>query len=270
MTAKARLLTCELASTSLAANPLNMRTFILVPLAALASFLGPLQPPALAQELEADAASQDSYERLVEIITADPGGVAANRLAEVMVESMMRASPDFAAIGQEHPDFAPRLRTALRPLAGSRITRIRQLHRPPLIARMREVLMPEEADEMADFYASELGQTLLHSADSNATSAMSEEQLASDEAFTEADAESDIAATNEAMMRSDSQSDLRAIWRYLAANPQIERNAAVLLPDMIAYRTAMENTPITPAEDEAILAAIEKVLGEFGYSMLPE
>lgn len=171
------------------------------------------------------------------------------------------AAPELVEAEAKYPGLSRAMAAAMRPVLRAYTNRIRETFEPRFIAVLRGALTPVEARDIADFYASPLGRKLLggisDSYDGKATVA---DALKGGDISAEA-----LAADNRTTVR-------RALARFTPAEMAemgalARRKPALLKMSAIGesfkpLRLEMENTPLQPAEEQAlesaITAAIEK------------
>lgn len=247
-----------------------MKRFLSLSLAPLALLAIP-QSPALASDANTPVAPQeDGYARLYTVLMSDPGNLGARRTAEILVEIMARQGETIPTIEAEHPGFIQDLEKAMLPLVIRYMRRVRTEYEPMFLSAISQQLDGSEAAEIAAFYESELGQTMLRATRRNMALEATDEELASDEPFTREDAERDMEATTNGALRSIPEDELRAINDYLAARPAVTSNLLRLREPLLQVRVAMDNELMTEAEEEEMDNIYITVLGEYGYELLPE
>ena len=220
---------------------------------------------AMAQDAATVPLAGDVYDRLFAVLNDDPDQLAARALSRVTVDLMVREAPELRVIEEEQPGFLAELAKAMQPLFISFSDRVSRQHGPALVAQFRSTLSEADAAAIVEFYSSPLGQRVVRTTLRNQTVEMTSEEIWSDEAFTEADTERDMAATRDATLAALSPADVEEVERYMRQNPRVLDGIRRMRPLMITFRTAMDNEPFTPADDAALSAALEEVFARFGY-----
>ncbi len=141
-------------------------------------------------------------------------------------------------------------------------TRIAAEYKPRMIAAMASVLTADEADSMADFYSSELGQRALAASSANlSVDAMAADGM-DDMKVNAESVERDLMETGVRAFGALSQADRAELMRVTLSNP-----AFLKMPDLqraiSPVRAEMESSPPTVDEAQAIQQAVVSVVSKY-------
>jgi hypothetical protein len=197
-----------------------------------------------------------AYGDLIDAIesTVNRGQLLDNGSAAI--KRQMQGNAALAAAEAASPGLLDEIVTNMRPILESQNVRVSALYRPKMVAAMADYLTPPEAASVAAFYRSDLGRRLMgsvvanYSFDTTLTAAISEKPV------TAADVNTDINnAVAQGMANMDAK-DVAEMGKQALANPALIKLQQVN-PEIQRLRAAMENEPLTPEEDAAIIAVVE-------------
>ncbi len=233
----------------------EMRKIIALAAAVLAA---PAVPslPALAQAETSSPAEQDAHSDLYRAMEAGINQQQLiNRMVDVIVEQMVNTEPTTILIEDENPGFLKAMRDAMRPAVFRYSERVRLQYRPQMIDLLRDHLTGDEAASLAGFYNSDLGQRLQAAASGNFSS---EQTLASEGEVTEEAISRDLAVSSARTFTALTAEDRAELIRQASAMPAFAKLAAVQ-QEIAPIRVRMENEPMLPQEEAALVGAIEAV-----------
>ena len=216
----------------------------------------------LAQSVPAEQSS-DPHERIYAVLLSGfDQGVALDRTLEEM-RRQFALNPDIAQFEESNPGTIAALSEAARPIIAAMSKRINAAYRPRMISLLRSELTLEEAEDIADFYASPFGKKVIAANAANTQSANVMRAAVDQQEITTADVQADLVATGGAVLESLSQSELTELYREVAARPGLAKLTA-LLPKIAAVRAKMERELPTAREEQQLDRAFTSILKATG------
>lgn len=230
-----------------------------------AALLAPI--PGHAQSTPPPIIVIDAHTDLFDAINA---GVDQEQMLDTMIRQVAAqivvSLPEGAQMEAQAPGLLLELMLALRPVLRDYQDRIRQQYNPQIIAEMRQVFTSAEAAQLAEFYRSDLGLRAMSSFTSNVSLdqsidlALGKQDVTADALA--ADAAVSVNRTVGAMISSATPEELEAMATLPQRLPAIMR-----MPELhqrtLPIRTAMENEPPTPAEQQAIEQGIAEAFAKY-------
>lgn len=186
----------------------------------------------------------------------DKETVLGNAMA--VVGQQLRADPNVGAADAASPGLVDEILAGMRPIIDQHNDRVTKAYRPRMVAVMADYLTPEEAVSVAAFYRSDVGRKLMSGVIANYDMERVISAGMQDKPVSEDEVRSDITdAVSKGMAQMD-QSDMEAIGREALANPALLKLQRIG-PQINRLRTQMENEPLSPEDDAAIVAVVETV-----------
>ena len=219
-------------------------------------------PSASVQAAERERAA-DPYEAIIANLQNPQTKEATLKgMLEALANQVFAQSEDLARIEAEKPQIRPDFKAALKPVfAGILDSNMATAHER-FVALMRERLTPEEAGEVAAFYADPVMQRMIATsqanndygevlAPENADGPITAEQLEADRSKAVKAAASDLSPTEKLSLA------------LKAAGPGLRKFLA-LRPELSAINVEIENRDLTPEQEEAMLNAMIAVFTQYG------
>lgn len=186
--------------------------------------------------------------------TIDNDVMIDNGLAAI--RRQMAGDASLAAAEQASPGLLDEIMVGMRPVLEQQTLRVSTLYRPRMIAAMANHLTPDEAEKVAVFYRSDVGRRMMSSVVANYSFDESLATAIAEKPVTAENIRSDINnAVAQGIAEMDSK-DLAEAGRQALSNPALLKlnNAN---PEIQQLRAQMENEPLTPEEEAAIMTTIE-------------
>ncbi len=191
--------------------------------------------------------------------TVDMDALLTNGLGAV--KRQFQADPNLAAAESESPGLIDEIIAGMRPVVEKHNARVSAIYRPRMAALTADYLTPEEAASVAAFYRSDLGRKLMGGVFANYDMDKTVATAMQDKPVTEAEVQADIlSAVGKGMQTMDAK-DMVAMGKMSQENPALLK-LAVIGPPMQRLRTQMENEPLLPEDDAAILKVVETVFAK--------
>lgn len=184
-----------------------------------------------------------------------------DQLSATIAEQIASADTSLAIAEARYPGLSKAMVTGFRPVLAGYSARVRESFRPRMIAVFRDKLSASEARDVAAFYRSPMGKRLLggvvESFDAKATitSALKDKEVSA------AAVQADTDAAVRGALAQFTQDDFAALGELARRQPGLMKLGAIgeaLGP----IRAAMENQPLTDAEQQAlsdsIVASLDK------------
>jgi hypothetical protein len=191
--------------------------------------------------------------------TVDMDALLTNGLGAV--KRQFQADPNLAAAESESPGLIDEIIAGMRPVVEKHNARVSAVYRPRMAALTADYLTPEEAASVAAFYRSDLGRKLMGGVFANYDMDKTVATAMQDKPVTEAEVQADIlSAVGKGMQTMDAK-DMVAMAKMSQENPALLK-LAVIGPPMQRLRTQMENEPLLPEDDAAILKVVETVFAK--------
>lgn len=228
----------------------------------LALLLAPLiSISAVAQQTASPAQAQDSHAALIDTIqaNADMDVIMARVLAET--DRQFRIEPNFAALEAQSPGTIAQVVKAMAPTLRNYQGRVRTKFRPEMIEAARDVFTADEAQELADFYGSEVGRRFLALLSKNFSVGNVIEGAIDDTKVTADAIRRDQQATVSQTLGALSPAEMQEIQDALAGSVAITKMPQFAQRTM-AVQLMVENEPPSASEQQAIEQAITRILGE--------
>jgi len=215
--------------------------------------------PALAQEqAQASAEEVDVYADLVEAMfeASDREAELDNALSAIRRQFI--ADPSFAELERESPGYVDDIIEAMRPILGEIAANSEVNLRREYVRLFSENLTSEEAIELTDLYRDPVFQQILRRMSQSFTPDAMMEDLDSKAPIERDDLVEDVTrAAAAAVSEASPQEIIRMNQRI--QNSQAWSAFQEIQPVLIDTRLKIENSPLTPAEDRALMEAIEQV-----------
>ena len=191
--------------------------------------------------------------------TVDMNALLTNGLGAV--KRQFQADPNLGAAERESPGLIDEIIAGMRPVVEKHNARVSAIYRPRMAALTADYLTPEEATSVAAFYRSDLGRKLMGGVFANYDMDKTVAIAMQDKPVTEAEVRADIlTAVGKGMQTMDTE-DMVAMAKLSQDNPALLK-LAVIGPPMQRLRTQMENEPLLPEDDAAILKVVETVFAK--------
>lgn len=237
-----------------------MKRFAALLLATLAATL--LAPAAIVAQPAAEVARSDPYSQLYAAMEA---GVDQQQVLDTMVNAtalqMAQADPAIRDLEKAYPGTLRAMVAAMRPVIAGYSERVRLEYRPRMIEAIGDVLSAEEAEALAGFYSSPVGQRILQVASTSYSVSNVTEQHIDGEQVSAAAVARDMQETARRGVARMSAADLAELGRVTMTMPGFDK--LPLMQQRIApIRAEMENAPPTAEEEAAIIAAVERAVRE--------
>jgi hypothetical protein len=230
---------------------------------ALALALAATQPFGVAvQAAEPGVAETASHEALY--ATMERGVDQAAMLDGILasMRTQYAAMPLFAELERTHTGFIDQVVAAMRPALEVYSERVRLEYRPQMIAVLRAGLTDAEADELAEFYRSPLGQKVQQVASQNYRPDNVLSSIAGDGTPTADQVQADMHAVARSVTRGLTTEEQETVGRKVLTRPAFAKLVQIM-PQVAALRAKMEVAPTTPAEDAQVEAAIKDVFERY-------
>jgi hypothetical protein len=230
---------------------------LIAPLLALAA-------PAMATESAPLAAQQaidphqDLYQAMVESVDQN---ATLDAMLVTITDQLQQQQPLLKQIEEARPGLMVKLRAAIKPVMADYWQRARVLYQPKFIAMMHDELTADEARQLAGFYRSPATRALLKRASANYTGeAVIGGVMKDPSAPVAASAvKSDIQDAALRGLSSMSPEELNRFADLAEATPAILKLGKV--NERIAQlRVEMEETPMTPDEEQRLTAAVQDTI----------
>lgn len=233
---------------------------VLTPMAALPAYA---QTAASAAPITADP-YDDIYAAIQESADLDR---QLDLLSTTIAQQIASADTSLAIAETRYPGLSQAMVNSFRPVLSSYSARVREDYRPRMVAVFRNRLSDSEARDVAAFYRSPMGRRLLggvvdnYDAKATITSALKDKNV--DSAAVRADSDAAVRGA----LAQFSQADFAQLGELAQRQPGLLKLGAIGT-ELGPIRTAMENAPMTPAEEKAleaaIVAAMDSHIAKFG------
>ena len=211
-------------------------------------------PPLAAQEQPADP--------YIALVSALDGAVDRETVLQSIIaqtgQAMLANDPALAALEARYPGMVQRLLVVMTPMIREHSQAASSLYQREIAGLMRRDLTATEARDAFAFYASPLGRRVLGAAAGNINSDALVQEAATEGAdvhISEAAVEGDLQRGIAAAVGDLTAADRAEMLRRLTGKSWVEKIGA-LMPEMITLRAASENTPLEPALQQRMFAAI--------------
>lgn len=233
------------------------RPRLLLPLLPLLFTLPALPAHAQVPPVPAQQASGSAYAEVYDsILEAVDEGVVIDNISATMTSQMATADPTMAELEKTFPGLSAAIVAGVRPHLLGYTRRVRDQYRPRMIAVIAGQLTVAEARDVAAFYRSPVGRKLLGGVVRNTDSKNAMAAAIKDQEVTNEALSADSRSTVQRAIAGLTREDLAEIGRQARAHPallKLNGLAAAMRP----VRLEMENSPLLPAEEQAIQLAIE-------------
>lgn len=214
--------------------------------------------PAAGQQVETVQFSADPYERIYDALIAGSDDEPTIEAALDWMVAELRRDENIAFLEATYPDLLKRMRKAARPIIMRYSERVKLAYRPRMVALLRADLTPDEAAEIADFYASPIGRRLVAGVTQSYRPDAVLDTVLTDEQVTQADVERDLSNATAATLAGLSAEESRELFAAIAERPAMAKLAPVV-PRITALRAEMEEEPMTAEEEGAIESAFLEI-----------
>lgn len=232
--------------------------FAFVPLALLLALLTSI--PANAEPDVSTIPEQSSHAALVDTIqaNADMDAIMAKVLAET--DRQLRFEPSVANLEAQNPGIITQMVEGMAPTLRLYQDRIRQQYKPDMIAAAHEVFTAEEAQELTNFYGSEVGQRFLKLLSRNfSVSNMLEGAIDQKFEVTADEIRRDNAVTVSQTLGALSADDIREIEAMLNGSAAIAK-MPLFSERALAVQLLIENEPPSPSEQRALEQVVSRIM----------
>lgn len=168
------------------------------------------------------------------------------------------ATPEFAAAETTSPGLIEEVATSLRPILTQQNRRVQALYRPEMVALFAARLTPGEAQSIASFYRSDLGRKLVGNVAQAYAPDATLSGIQTDAPITADQVREDINTAVVSGLGQLSPDELRQMGETAVANPALLKLQQIN-PAIQQIRVKMENEPLTPEENAAVVAVVESV-----------
>lgn len=218
-------------------------------------------PPVFTTPAPTIANPQPDHPAYLDLIAAIESTVDMNALitnALGAVKRQFEADPNLGAADKASPGLIDEIIAGMRPVIDRHNARVSAAYRPRMAAVTANYLTPEEAVSVAAFYRSDIGRKLMGGVIANYDMDQSIASAMKDQNVSEADVQADIMNAVGKGMQSMSADDMAAMAKMTLENPALAK-LTLIGPPMQRLRTQMENEPLLPEDDAAILKVVETV-----------
>ncbi|MEM7781172.1 MAG: DUF2059 domain-containing protein [Pseudomonadota bacterium] len=182
--------------------------------------------------------------------------VMENGLAALRRE--LARDPNIAALEKMSPGLIVDIAESVRPMLKDHDEYVAGIYRPRMAALFARYLTPDEAQEAADFYRSDIGRTMLKALSSNFTVDAMLADYEEDRQITQAEVDRDLNATVAAATSELSPEELRTVTSLVISSPALMK-LNIMQGEIRSLRTQMENEELRPATEQAMQSAMEAV-----------
>jgi hypothetical protein len=222
----------------------------LLPVAAIT----PSGPAFAASAAAADPAYADLIAAIEESVDQDV--VIDNALTALRRE--FAETPEFAAAEAASPGVIAEVVAGMRPILVEQNERVTALYRPEMVALLANRLTPEEATSIAAFYRSASGRKLIGNVASAYSPDATLSNIESDGPITADQVGKDINSAVNSAIEELSEEERRKMTAEALNHPALFKLLPIN-PGIQAIRVKMENEPLTPSEEAAVVALIESI-----------
>jgi hypothetical protein len=191
--------------------------------------------------------------------TVDMNAVITNALGAV--KRQFQADPNLGAADKASPGLIDEIIAGMRPVIDKHNTRVSAAYRPRMAALTANYLTPEEATSVAAFYRSDVGRKLMGGVIANYDMDQSIATAMQNKEVSQADVQADILTAVGKGMQSMDPKDMATMAKMTLENPALMKLGLIGQP-MQQLRAQMENEPLLPEDDAAILAVVEAVFAK--------
>jgi hypothetical protein len=191
--------------------------------------------------------------------TVDMNTVITNALGAV--KRQFQADPNLGAADKASPGLIDEIIAGMRPVIDKHNARVTAAYRPRMAAVTANYLTPEEAVSVAAFYRSDIGRKLMGGVIANYDMDQSIASAMKDENVSEADVQADIISAVGKGMSAMSPEDMAEMAKMTMSNPALIK-LNLIGPQMQRLRAQMENEPLSPEDDAALLKVVETVFAK--------
>lgn len=224
----------------------------------------PAPPPIFAASAEKIANPQPGHPAYGDLLNAIESTVDMNLMIDnglASVKRQMEADADLARAEAASPGLLDEIIASMRPVMERQNKRVTALYRPQMAAALADYLTPDEAGSVAAFYRSDIGRKLMGNVVKNFDMDQTMAKAMTETPVSESDVRADITNAVAKGMEQMGTDDLEEMGRQAIANPALLKLQQIN-PQIQRLRTQMENEPLTPEEDAAIDAKIERVFAK--------
>ncbi|WP_337661071.1 hypothetical protein [Erythrobacter sp. Alg231-14] len=214
--------------------------------------------PLAAQSVEH---TPDTYDNLVEVLRSEVDQTAATDRALEIMRGEYAVHPTISSFESQSPGFIDDIIDALRPLIRAHDERGNAILEGEMAALFRAELTPEEADEIAVLYSTPVINRLMQNVSRNFDPENVMGALLSDAPVSETDVRADSNTASSQAYYQLSQEE-RATVDSMLSNTAAWPKFVVLLPEVNAIQTRVQNIPPNDEQTAAMKAIVQDVFKE--------